>query len=176
MSYRPKWIGGCGCWEGWGGQSAHHRHLCRRLGRKQGEVGELQGKAWASWAPFPVSSSPAGHRSGTRVWVEGSGTGCSLSPVPLSCFNWQVPIHRGRQGGQGLARDHAASPRHQPGRPSRGQIPCFLLGLWVQSLRSANQALLLLGPHPSPGLWSNFCEPPPLSPAPPARAISGSHN
>ena len=35
-------------WEGWGGQSAHHRHLCRMLGRKQGEVGELQGKAWAA--------------------------------------------------------------------------------------------------------------------------------
>lgn len=32
-----------------------HRHLCRRLGGKQGEAGELQGKARASWAESLLS-------------------------------------------------------------------------------------------------------------------------
>lgn len=114
----------------WGGQTAHLGPriigTCAGGWEEAGGGGRTAGEGSASWAEsFYCLFQPS--RAPSRTRVGGSSTGCSLSPVPLSCFNWQVPIHRGREGGQGLAR-RTDSPRHQPRRSPRGQIPRFY---WV---------------------------------------------
>ena len=100
----------------------------QEAGREAGGGGRTAGEGSGQLGrKFTVSSSPAGHRSRTRAWVGGSSTGCSLSPVPLSCFNWQVPIHRGREGGQGLAREQTV-PDTSRGGPAGARSPA---SYWV---------------------------------------------
>lgn len=119
-----------------------------------------RGPAWQKAPPLFQPGTVLEPEGGLGEWPGGQTESCLLVQLHLagSCLlregRWLRSGMRSRSQSQTQARE-----------AKQGSVPLLLFVLFI-SVTAKCQAFLLLGPHPSPGLWGNPCEARSRSPAP----------